>query len=388
MATVEETPAAFQGVRIQEQAKAREFIPVKWWAGFGALALAFIVFVWAKWITGPYFETVPSGPSDPPTWMSTTLDVWQVVGVFVALGFLYWFLVRPWVRDGVPSTDGLLCVACFFLYFQDPLGNFYSHWFTYNTSLVQFGSWVNEIPGWESYGEPGRMLSEPVVFTGAFYVWAFFGLAVAGSAAMRWAKSRWPQLGTLGLMMVAFAVCAFGDLVLEGLVMMPLGAYVYGGSYGPMLFAGSYHQFPIFESVFAGALFAGLAWLRYFRNDRGETIAERGIDKLRVGRGTKTLVKFLALVGATQAIMLVLYNLPVAGWVAPHQNAWPKSIQERSYFTSYVCGAGTDRLCPGPNTPIDRGSTSPHIGPGGRVVVQEGGKLPGIVPFDVGKPGD
>jgi hypothetical protein len=388
MATAESTPAVFERPRIEERAKAREFIPVKWWAGFGALALAFILFVWGKWITGPYFKAVPSGPSDPPSWMSTTLDIWQVAGVLVALGFLYWFLVRPWIRDGSPSTDGLLCVACFFLYFQDPLGNFYSHWFTYNTSLVQWGSWVNEIPGWQSYGQPGRMLSEPVVFTGAFYVWAFFGLTLLGSLAMRSAKKRWPRLGTLGLIGVVFAVCFVGDLIIEGLVMMPLGAYVYGGAFGPMLFPGTYHQFPLFESVFAGALFGGLASLRYFRNDRGETIAERGIDKLQVGSKGRTLVKFLALVGATQAIMLVTYNLPVAGYIAPHQNAWPKSIQERSYFTSYICGEGTNRPCPGPNTPIDRGSDSPFIGLDGQVVVPNGGQLPEAVPFDRGKPGD
>lgn len=372
-------------VAIDASAESRAAAPVQLWAAFGAVALAFIVFVLAKWVTGPYFKEVPSGPSDPPTWMSTVLTTWQFVGVFVALGFLYWFVVRPWRRDGRPSTDGLLCIACFVLYFQDPLGNFFNHWFAYNTTLVQFGSWVNEIPGWLAYGEPGRMLTEPLIFTGAFYIWAFFGLAVVGSAAMRKAKARWPRLGTFGLISVAFVVCALADLVLEGLVMMPLGAYHYGGAHQPMIFEDYYHQFPLYEAVFAGALFAGLAGLRYFRNDRGETVAERGIDRLNVSQRRKSVLRFLALVGATQAIMLLTYNLPVATLVGAHTADWPESIQKRSYFTSYLCGEGTDRLCPNDALPNDRGSWAIHIGPDGKVVIPKGVKLPRVVPFDRGK---
>jgi len=352
------------------------------WAAFGAVALAFIAFVVIKWVTGPYFKAVPSGPSEPPTWMDVALTTWQIVGVVVALSCLYWFVIRPWRRDGRPSTDGLLCIAFFILYFQDPLGNWFNHWFAYNTTLIQFGSWVNEIPGWMSYGEPGTMLSEPLVFTGAFYVWAFFGLAVLGSWVMRKAKARWPRMGAFGLIATCYVALLFADLVLEGLVMMPLGAYHYAGAQGPMIFPGAYHQFPMWEAIFASGLFTGLAALRYFRNDRGETIAERGLSKLVVSERRKTLLRFLALVGASQAIMLATYNLPVATFVAAHTATWPESIQERSYFTNYLCGEGTDRMCPGPGVPNDRGSDTAHLNPAGELVVPQGTQLRRAVPFE------
>lgn len=358
---------------------------VKGWAAFGAIALVFILFVVIKWVAGPYFKKVPSGPDEPPTWMNVALTIWQIVGVVVALGFLYWFVIRPWRRDGRPSTDGLLVIACFILYFQDPLGNYFNHWFAYNTTLIQYGSWVNEIPGWLAHGEPGKMLTEPLVFTGAFYVWAFFGLAVVGSWVMRKAKARWPQMGPFSLILVAFAVLVITDLVLEGLIMMPLGAYHYGGAHEPMIFSGTYHQFPIWEALFAGALFTGLAALRYFRNDRGETIAERGLGKLGLSQRRKTLLSFLAIVGATQAIMLGTYNIPVAIFIGAHTEAWPKSIQERSYFTSYLCGEGTDYLCPHPDLPNDRGDNAVHVGPNGRIVVPKGDEVPEVVPFNRGK---
>src|SRR5262245_14063524 len=39
---------------------------VKIWAVAGALLLLLQLYVWIRWITGPYFERVPAGPSDPP----------------------------------------------------------------------------------------------------------------------------------------------------------------------------------------------------------------------------------------------------------------------------------------------------------------------------------
>lgn len=49
--------------------------------------------------------------------------------------------------------------------------SYFGHWFTYNSYLVNYGSWVKEIPGWQSYGEPGAMIPEPIVLIGPVYVY-------------------------------------------------------------------------------------------------------------------------------------------------------------------------------------------------------------------------
>ena len=41
--------------------------PVRIWATLGGAILAFQLYVWIRWITGPNFERVPAGASDPPT---------------------------------------------------------------------------------------------------------------------------------------------------------------------------------------------------------------------------------------------------------------------------------------------------------------------------------
>jgi len=43
--------------------------PVHVFAALGAAFLLVEAYVLLRWVTGPYFTTVPSGPSDPPTWM-------------------------------------------------------------------------------------------------------------------------------------------------------------------------------------------------------------------------------------------------------------------------------------------------------------------------------
>jgi hypothetical protein len=70
-----------------------------------------------------------------------------------------------------------------------------------------------------------------------------------------------------------------------------------------------------------------------------------------------------------------------------HPAAWPRDVQSRSYFTDYICGAGTDRACPGPAVPLVRNDNgnpragSAYLDPTGKLVVPPATKLPAAVPF-------
>src|SRR5262245_50665490 len=97
--------------------------PVEAWALAGGAVLAVQLYVWAKWVTGPYFVRVPAGPSDPPTWMKTILVIWTGV---IMLGFpvaLYYLVIRPWRRDRRITTDPMLMGAFGLAFFQAPLLN-------------------------------------------------------------------------------------------------------------------------------------------------------------------------------------------------------------------------------------------------------------------------
>jgi hypothetical protein len=359
--------------------------PVVWWAIIGYVCLAFMAYLMIAWVTGPYFKSVPSGPSDPPTWMKAILISWQAIGIPVALGLIGWFLVRPWVRERRITFDGLLTISCFLVVWQDPLSSYFNHWYTYNSYLVNMGSWVKEVPGWMSYSEPGAMDLEPIIWTPFLYVYLFFGGAVFGCWVMRKAQERRPQISTLGLLGWAFLAGMLVDFVAEGLLIMPAGVYTYAGVH-LAIFPEAYHKFPLTETVTVVAIIAGVAGLRFFKDDRGHSVVERGIEKMQVSQRRKDLLRFGAIFGLVNVLVMVCYNVPNS-IIGAHSTEWPKDIQERSYLTDYLCGEGTDRACPGPSVPLSRSNDGAYMNREGELVYPDGSAAPEPVPFvDEGGP--
>jgi hypothetical protein len=355
---------------------------VQAWALAGAGILAVQLYVWAKWITGPYFVRVAAGPSDPPTWMKTVLTVWTGV---ICLGLpvaVYYIVIKPWRRERRITTDGMLLGAFGLAFFQDPLLNYLNTWCTYNTWMWNRGSWVMDVPGWVSWNKPGAMMAEPLLMNAPGYSWGVLICTMLGCWVMRRAKSRWPNLGVAGLLGVLVVFTFFFDIVMEGLFLMPMGLFTYPGAIRSLsLFPGTYHQYPVYEGLLWGGVQAGFCSLRFFTDDRGRTFVERGLERVRGGALKRESTRFLAIFAAVSMFFFVFYTLP-AQWLAMHADPWPEDIQKRSYFTMGICGEGTGRLCPHPALPIDQGTTSAYIGADGRVVVPEGTQLPKIVPFE------
>lgn len=174
-----------------------------------------------------------------------------------------------------------------------------------------------------------------------------------------------------GLVLVCWAVMSTACLVVEGLVYMPLGFYSYAGGHLNLIGAGTYHQVPLAEVVVFGALFTSMSALRYFRNDRGETLAERGLDELCASKRRAAVLRLLALCGFVQVAMFVSYNLP-SMLVGAHSAEWPRDVQTRSYFNNGICGAGTPRPCPGQGVPLLQ-NTRQHRGARSRRSAAPGG---------------
>jgi hypothetical protein len=95
------------------------------------------------------------------------------------------------------------------------------------------------------------------------------------------------------------------------------------------------------------------AWvcLRYFKDDKGMTLAERGVDRLRVSARQALVLRWLALTGAL-ALTGLIYNLGIQ-YQALHSGAWPKGMP--SYLTQNCPGYQTDPAsCGGPGRAIPR----------------------------------
>jgi hypothetical protein len=107
----------------------------------------------------------------------------------------------------------------------------------------------------------------------------------------------------------------------------------------------------------------------YFRNDKGETVAERRSDDLRVKQTGRTWVRFLALLGIF-CVIYGSYNVAMQ-WFALRADTWVEDVQERPYLTDGLCGPGTEYSCSGPGVPIPR-PDSAHVDPDGRLAVPDG----------------
>ena len=123
--------------------------------------------------------------------------------------------------------------------------------------------------------------------------------------------------------------------------MLPIGLYTYPGAIRAVSFnAGTYYQWPIYEGLMWGGVQAGLCCLRFFTDDRGRTIVERGLDHVRGGAVKQQFTRFLAIFAGVSACFFFFYNVP-AQWIGMHADPWPED--SRSVPTSAATSAGTAR---------------------------------------------
>jgi hypothetical protein len=245
------------------------------------------------------------------------------------------------------------------------MSNYFQTWVTFSTVLPNWGSWSTSIPGWVSPN--GNRLAAPLLLSAPVYLyWGIAGILVA-CWVMRKAKSRWPQLGPVGLMCICFGVAYAFDVLAEG-VWLRTGYYSYPGAIpGLTLFHGHYYQLPLYPPAFAAAMVTCWAWLRYRIDDNGRTFVERGVDETGLKGKKRTVVRFLAICGYLNLIYLIVFDIPI-GILGIHAAAWPKDIVDRSYLTSQLCGPETTYACSAPNVPIPR-RNSAHLGPDGTLIV-------------------
>lgn len=353
-------------------AEARKARPVLWWAAFGAICTMVAIAALAGWILSGQAVRTPTGVTPVPDYMRWNGYLQQVIGVGLLIPMIYYIVIRPWRREGHISLDGTILLAVMMTYWQDPLANYFGSIFSYNSTLINWGSWAPHIPGWYSANQ--QFQPETPFFGGMWYSFGLYGGIVLACGIMRKAKQRRPQMGVVGIVLVAFACMAILDLIME-VIYVRMGLYVYTGVIGKFtLFHDKYYQFPLYEMFLFGGTWTAMACLRYFKNDKGQTFAERGIDQLRVSPKKKHTLRLFAICGVLNLFYLCFYNMPI-WWTAQHADPWPQDILKRSYFTNQVCGPGTDIQCQGDVVSVTgRGKAS--ITPAGTVHVPEGKQLP------------
>jgi hypothetical protein len=330
---------------------------VLWWAGAGAILLAFQIYVLTSWITGPHFESTDPGADPLPAWQSATFTSLQIGIPLAAAVLLYLWVVRPWRRERHLTTDAMIALAASTVFFWDMVMNYTSVTLFYNSHLLNRGAWANG--SWPTWISPNaNKLPEPLLIVPPAYTALVFSQVILILFLLRKVKARWPGLGVAGTLATIVVGLTITDTLIEGAVLRT-GVYAYpGGIRAITLFAGQTYQIPMSETVlFGGFALGAIACLSHFRDDRGQTFVERGINTLQWNFKAKQGVKFFAIYGAIHLAFVVLYMIPQQ-WFAVHSDPFPDGYP--SYMVNQMCSAGLDgKTCPGPGVPMPRPPYAP-----------------------------
>ena len=150
-------------------------------------------------------------------------------------------------------------------------------------------------------------MAEPLLTNAPGYAYGVLLITIVGCWVMRKIKARWPGITNFRLILVTYAIAFSFDFVMEALVMLPIGFYTYPGSIRAVSFnAGTYYQWPIYEGLMWGGVQAALCCLRFFTDDRGRTIVERGLDQVRGGTREAAVHPFPGDLRGCQRVLLLL----------------------------------------------------------------------------------
>ena len=313
------------------------------WVANGVLWLALIAYVITAWIVSGDAAVNSIGRGEEPDWFVILVRCVEIGLGVLFTGWLVWhFVVRPKLRTGSFSFDGLFFIACFLMVFQEPWMNWINLQFLYATTFVNFGFWGPQIPGWSLPN--GELIPLPLVYYAA-YIWMVGFGAWAGSRYMARQRRRDPARSNGRVIGQTFALMVAVDLIGESLMVHT--QLINYPSVIPELtiFAGTDHQFPLYEALIWPSTFILLSSLHFFRDDQGRSFVERGIDRIRFRSSRiKTFARFAAIAGFCQLAILVTFNIPYQV-IGLHTDPVPDVYLEREWRMGGVCGPGTDYDC-------------------------------------------
>lgn len=326
------------------------------WAIVGSLMLSFMLVVIYQWITAPYFGPTELAPGvEVP--INFKIGVRTVeIAMPILWAFMIWSqIIKPIRQTGQPTSLGLLSIAFFCAIFWDPSMNWIQQGCVYNPYAFNLGFLSGEIPGWMS--PRPNLLPEPLIAWAGGYPGFLAMMTVGGLAVMRFLKKRFPTISNLRLSIAGIVGAMIVDMVLESLLIRFSGIYAYPGSIRALsLWGGHWYQFPIYEALLFGGWVGSTSVLLYFKDDKGRTWVERGVEKINMCKNSnfrQTLVRFVAILGFCQVVEIIFYVLPMPLITA---NADPFPDDTPAFFTqgTSMCGPNTGLACARPELPIMR----------------------------------
>lgn len=312
----------------------------KLWIVLGLVFLCAEASTLAQWVLSPDFRPSPVGADPLPEGMLRNIRTMEVITVLAMAVTIFQFLIRPLVTRGELTIDGKLVIGMGLCWWLDTLYNYTNFTWYYNAYTLNMGSWLSFVPGQLAPGQ--ETWPEPIVCAGLLWFGSFALFARFASVLYGRYRQAFPRASHLHSACVLFVFCAVLDFFFEN-AFIRMGVFGFAGVWSPAtLWAGTAHQFPLYEPIMYGGALTGLTLFRYYRDDKGQTFCERGIRDLKIGTTAKNLLSAVAVIGFCQSLVLFGWMLPYQ-WFAVKVDSFPPLA---SYNRAGVCGKGTERACP------------------------------------------
>ncbi|MBB3600625.1 hypothetical protein FHT40_000258 [Mycolicibacterium sp. BK556] len=315
MATVSaDRPAPFATATPVRQVPAPVILAV-----IGVLIAGYALWTWGAWLaSGPAQVTVTREPGDTSWWVARIYESIMAVAV-VLIGT---HVVRQCLRQRRLAFDAVIVIAGFFTLFWDPMVNWMQPNFMYSSQWLNLNTWVAQAPG---VVNPTAGLMPQPVFIMFIYPFGLLGFAIIINHGMGVVQRRFPQINTLVLMVFAYSyglilgACLEAPTFLSNLWGLP------GAPADFSLFANG-QRYAWAEYLTTGIVFTTFAAVRYFKNDKGETIVERGLHTFRPAVRTSVTVFAAVAIFAMSMWALLLVQIPAGLHASPYPDDYPAHL--------------------------------------------------------------
>ena len=287
-------------------------------AAIGLFFVAIQVYGYVAWLLADPKEQ-PEGNDPVPASVMANVDRAEAILIVLTVVWIAALVSSSWRAKGL-TWPLLLTFAWSAVYWQEPLVNALDHNFTYNAHLRDRGDWVSHLP---FSPVDGPTLSQPLFEALVFFaLLPIFGLlSYAILRGLHRIGLHSPLLLVLSVWLIFVVLDAAFEMagIAQGLLVWNRVADNLAIS------AGTADQWPVYEGIMLGFLWALPGMLMFFRGGHRFSVLDPGIDVLP--GVLPVVVRLLALAGLLNVAFLA-YNIalmvlsgstlaPTPSWLSP-----------------------------------------------------------------------
>jgi hypothetical protein len=286
-------------------------------AGVGILIVAYASWTWGAWLlAGPTPITAFRDTHSLTLWVARCYELAMVITAVVVLVVV----IRGCLRERRMTFDAKMIVAGFFTLFWDPMVNWMQPNFFYSSQWINVNTWVSYAPF--VVNPTASQMPQPIVFIGLIYPFGWVPFAMLLNTGMSLLKRRWPELSNTRLIGLTYLGALTLCLALEA-PMFLLNLWGLPGAPSTLALFDDNHRFAWAEYLTTAVVFTTVASIRFFKNDKGQTLPERGLDRLSAAQSAIIATLASITLFAMSMWVLLLLQLPAGLHTSPYPQGYP-----------------------------------------------------------------